>query len=145
MRVHALSLLAVALAASACGSGIQVTTDWDPEQDFSRIQTFAVLDAPEGSDLTSLTQGRIKSAIREAMTANVAIVEGLAAIAGRYGATPARVSLAWLLRQGPAVLPIPGTKRRKCLEENVASVNVHLTDQDMADIAALPRSVAPRY
>ncbi|MDH5196345.1 MAG: DUF4136 domain-containing protein [Gemmatimonadota bacterium] len=69
MRVHALSLLAVALAASACGSGIQVTTDWDPEQDFSRIQTFAVLDAPEGSDLTSLTQGRIKSAIREAMTA----------------------------------------------------------------------------
>lgn len=81
----------------------------------------------------------------EAMAANTAIVRGIAVIAARHGATPAQISLAWLLRQGDNVVPIPGTKRRKWLEENVASVNVLLTEQDLADIAALPKSVAPRY
>ena len=81
----------------------------------------------------------------EAMAANTAIVRGIAAVAERHGATAAQIALAWLLRQAPNVVPIPGTKRRKWLEENVASVRVDLTDQDLADIAALPKSVAPRY
>jgi len=81
----------------------------------------------------------------EAMAANVAIVAGLGAIAERHGATPAQIALAWLLRQGPHIVPIPGTKRRRWLDENVAAMRVSLSAQDLADIAALPASVAPRY
>jgi diketogulonate reductase-like aldo/keto reductase len=43
------------------------------------------------------------------------------------------------------MVPIPGTKRRKWLEENAAAVNIVLTAQDMADIAALPRPTESRY
>ena len=81
----------------------------------------------------------------DAIAANRAIVDGIAAVALGHHVTPAQVSLAWLLGQGPNVVPIPGTKRRRWLEENVASLHVHLTQQDLADIAALPKSVAPRY
>lgn len=81
----------------------------------------------------------------EAMAANAAIVDGVRAIANRHGATPAQIALAWVLAQGPHVVPIPGTKRRRWLEENAAAVGVELTPQDLADLAALPRSVAPRY
>lgn len=81
----------------------------------------------------------------EAMEANQAIVDGVRAIAQRKGVTSAQVALAWVLAQGAHVVPIPGTKRRRWLEENVAAVDVQLTAQDMADIAALPKSVAPRY
>jgi aryl-alcohol dehydrogenase-like predicted oxidoreductase len=53
--------------------------------------------------------------------------------------------LAWVIAQGPNVVPIPGTKRRKWLEENAKAGDIILTEQDLADIAALPKSVAPRY
>ena len=43
------------------------------------------------------------------------------------------------------MVPIPGTKRRKWLEENAAAVNIELTVQDLADIAALPRPTESRY
>jgi len=81
----------------------------------------------------------------EAMAANHVIVDGIRQIAARLDATPAQVALAWVLAQGDSVVPIPGTKRRRWLDENVAAVDVHLSDDDLADLAALPRSVAPRY
>lgn len=81
----------------------------------------------------------------EAIAANQAIVDGIQAVADRHNATPAQISLAWIMAQGPNVIPIPGTKRRKWLEQNVEAIKVNLTDQDLADIAALPKSVAPRY
>jgi aryl-alcohol dehydrogenase-like predicted oxidoreductase len=81
----------------------------------------------------------------EAMAANAAIVDGVREVAGRHGATPAQIALAWVLAQGPHVVPIPGTKRRRWLEENVAAADIDLTAQDLADLAGLPRSVAPRY
>lgn len=81
----------------------------------------------------------------EAMAANAAIVDGVRAIAGRRGATPAQVALAWVLAQGDHVVPIPGTKRRRWLEENAAAADLVLEPEDLADIAALPPSVAPRY
>lgn len=81
----------------------------------------------------------------EALAANQAIVDGIAAVAARHNATLAQVALAWIQAQGPAVIPIPGTKRRKWLEQNAAADEVRLTDQDFSDIAALPQSVAPRY
>jgi aryl-alcohol dehydrogenase-like predicted oxidoreductase len=81
----------------------------------------------------------------EAMAANAAIVEGVRAVAERHEATPAQIALAWLLAQGRHVVPIPGTKRRRWLEENAASTRIRLSERDLADLAALPRSVAPRY
>ena len=81
----------------------------------------------------------------EAMAANTAIVDGVRAIAERRGATPAQVALAWVLAQGDHVVPIPGTKRRRWLEENAAAADLVLAPEDLADIAALPPSVAPRY
>ena len=81
----------------------------------------------------------------EAMAANAAIVDGVRAVAERRRATPAQVALAWVLAQGDHVVPIPGTKRRRWLEENAAAADLVLEPEDLADIAALPRSVAPRY
>ena len=81
----------------------------------------------------------------DAMAANAAIVDGVRAIAERRGATPAQVALAWVLAQGDHVVPIPGTKRRRWLEENAAAAELVLEPEDLADIAALPPSVAPRY
>lgn len=81
----------------------------------------------------------------EAMAANAAIVDGVRAVAERHGATPAQVALAWVLAQGPHVVPIPGTKRRRWLEENAEAASVVLDAVDLADLRALPASVAPRY
>ena len=80
-----------------------------------------------------------------AMTANQAIVDGVRAIAERKGISAAQLALAWVLAQGEHVVPIPGTKRRRWLEENVGAIEVQLSQEDFADIAALPKSVAPRY
>ncbi len=81
----------------------------------------------------------------EALAANQAIVDGVQAVADRLGATSAQVALAWLLAQGSHVVPIPGTKRRRWLEQNVAAADVVLDGDAQAALAALPRSVAPRY
>jgi aryl-alcohol dehydrogenase-like predicted oxidoreductase len=59
---------------------------------------------------------------------------GLAAVAAKHGATPAQVSIAWLLRRSPVMLPIPGTGRVAHLEENVAAADLVLDDEDLARI-----------
>jgi pyridoxine 4-dehydrogenase len=59
-----------------------------------------------------------------------------ARIAGRIGATPAQVALAWLLRRSPVMLPIPGTGSRRHLEENAVAAGVALTEEDMAELTA---------
>lgn len=81
----------------------------------------------------------------EALTANQVIVDGVQAVAERLGATSAQIALAWVLGQGGHVVPIPGTKRRRWLEQNVAAADVVLDGDAQAALAALPRSVAPRY
>ncbi|MFD5250287.1 aldo/keto reductase [Amycolatopsis sp. NPDC058340] len=65
---------------------------------------------------------------------NLAIVEALRALAERKGVTAGQLALAWVQAQGDDVVPIPGTKRRKYLEENVASVGLELTAEDIAAI-----------
>lgn len=75
----------------------------------------------------------------------VAVVRDLAA---RKGASPARVALAWLLHKGPDIVPIPGTKRRTHLEDNLGAAGLSLDADDMAelDAALAPGKVAgPRY
>ncbi len=74
---------------------------------------------------------------------NMKIVEAVKAIASEKSAKPGQVALAWLLAQGPDVVPIPGTKRRSYLEENVASIDLSLSPSDLESIdAAAPRGAA---
>jgi aryl-alcohol dehydrogenase-like predicted oxidoreductase len=80
--------------------------------------------------------------------ANVRAASAVREIASRKGATPAQVALAWLLHQGPDIVPIPGTKRRSYLEENVGAADVALTREEVAALGAAlaPEKVAgPRY
>jgi len=66
----------------------------------------------------------------------------------KKGLTSGQIALAWLLHKGPDIVPIPGTKRRKYLEENVAAADVRLTPDEMAtlDVALAPEMVSgPRY
>ncbi len=59
------------------------------------------------------------------------------------GVTPSQLALAWVLAQGPDVVPIPGTKRRTYLAENVAALDVTLTPDDLRAIdEAAPRGTA---
>lgn len=74
---------------------------------------------------------------------NLALVKRIEEIAAEKGCTPAQLALAWVLAQGEDIVPIPGTKRRKYLEENVAALDVDLTSQDLARIDAIaPRGAA---
>ncbi len=79
---------------------------------------------------------------------NVAAAEKVGALAAEKGVKPGQIALAWLLAKGSDIAPIPGTKRRTYLEENVAAASITLTDADLAvlDAALPPGSVAgPRY
>jgi aryl-alcohol dehydrogenase-like predicted oxidoreductase len=73
----------------------------------------------------------------------VAVVERLAA---EKGCTPAQLGLAWVLAQWEHIVPIPGTKRRERLEENVGALEVTLTEEDLRRIdEAMPQAAGPRY
>jgi aryl-alcohol dehydrogenase-like predicted oxidoreductase len=65
---------------------------------------------------------------------NLDLVKRVEQIALEKHCTPAQLALAWVLAQGDHVVPIPGTKRRKYLQENVGALDVHLTSDDMAQI-----------
>ncbi|WP_433724473.1 aldo/keto reductase [Actinoplanes sp. CA-051413] len=72
----------------------------------------------------------------EHLTANLALVTELTTIAAAYGISPAQLALAWLLAQGPDVVPIPGTRSPARLAENAAAARVQLNDADLATLAA---------
>ncbi|GAA2000505.1 aldo/keto reductase [Catenulispora subtropica] len=75
------------------------------------------------------------------LEANLKLVAELRAVAAESGHTPVQLALAWLLAQGPDIVPIPGTKRIKYLEENCAAADVELTPEQLARIeAAIPAS-----
>ena len=79
----------------------------------------------------------------EAFAANVRLVDAVRAMAEERSATPEQLALAWVLAQGPDVVPIPGTKRRRYLEENVGALAVELSDADLARLAEIaPPDVA---
>ena len=80
------------------------------------------------------------------LEANLRLASKVAEIAGEKGITPAQLALSWVLAQGDDLVPIPGTKRRRYLEENAAAVDVELTDEDLARIdAELPPVAGERY
>ena len=77
----------------------------------------------------------------EARIANKALVDGIAAIGAKKGATSGQIALAWLLAQKPWIVPIPGTKRLSRLEENLGGAGVELSAADLAEIEAAAAAV----
>ena len=67
---------------------------------------------------------------------NLKLTERIETLAKRKQCTPAQLALAWVLAQGDDIVPIPGTKRRNYLEENVAALNIELTPVDLKEISA---------
>lgn len=67
---------------------------------------------------------------------NRTLAQKVEAIAKRKNCTPAQLALAWVLAQGPDVIPIPGTKQKKRMMENIGALGVKLTDADLAEIAS---------
>lgn len=81
----------------------------------------------------------------DAMRANLAIVEGLRAIGARVDATPAQLSIAWVLAQGDHILAIPGTKTRSFLAEDLGADRLVLDAETLGELDALPPAVGTRY
>lgn len=74
---------------------------------------------------------------------NLDLVERVKEIAVEKGVTPGQLALAWLLSQGDDIVPIPGTKRRQYLEENVAAVDITLTPEELDRIDEVaPKNIA---
>ena len=76
---------------------------------------------------------------------NLAIVEAIKAIATKKKAAPAQVALAWLLSRGSDIVPIPGTKKRKWLEQNAGAAALSLTPAEFTALDAIPPAAGPRY
>jgi len=70
----------------------------------------------------------------EALQHNQAVVDLLASIAQRKGATPGQIALAWLLAQKPWIVPIPGTRKLHRLEENIGAADIELSADELAEI-----------
>jgi aryl-alcohol dehydrogenase-like predicted oxidoreductase len=82
----------------------------------------------------------------ENLERNLQLVTKVEQLASDKGCTPAQLSLAWVLAQGDDIVPIPGTKRRSYLEQNVTALDVELTEDDLAHIEAeLPPPAGDRY
>ena len=74
---------------------------------------------------------------------NVELADRVREVADEKGATPGQLALAWLLAQDEHIVPIPGTKRRKYLEENAGAADMDLTKEDLRRIEeAMPRGSA---
>jgi aryl-alcohol dehydrogenase-like predicted oxidoreductase len=94
----------------------------------------------ESSDIRS----RIPRFQSEARKANQAVVDLLSNIAKEKKATPGQVALAWLLAQKPWIVPIPGTRRLECLDENLGAVSVSLTPDDLSEIESATSKITVR-
>jgi aryl-alcohol dehydrogenase-like predicted oxidoreductase len=78
---------------------------------------------------------------REALAANLALVQRVAEVAERKQATTGQVALAWLMAQEPWIVPIPGTRRLQRLEENLAATDLQLTVEDLAELNAASTTI----
>ncbi|MEA2185501.1 MAG: hypothetical protein QOK16_512 [Solirubrobacteraceae bacterium] len=76
---------------------------------------------------------------------NLELAGKVKAIADEKGCTAAQLALAWVLARGDDVVPIPGTKRRTYLEDNVGALDVELTADDLARLDELPQAAGDRY
>ena len=97
----------------------------------------SVADLPEGDWRVNIPRFH-----EEHAAANGRIVAAVRAVGDRHGATPAQVALAWALAQGRDIVPIPGTKRRKYLDQNLDAEAVRLTAQDLEELGHLAALVS---
>jgi len=100
---------------------------------------------PEGDSRRS---GRFPRFTGDAFQQNLALVERIRGLAAEKDCSAGQLAIAWVLAQGDDVVPIPGTKRVRYLEENVAAADVKITDDDLAGLdEAVPREavVGDRY
>ncbi len=81
----------------------------------------------------------------ENLRANITIAEVVDALATQKGVSSAQIALAWVHAQGDDIVPIPGTKRRSYLEENVAALDVRLEPVDLAQLNAAGSAIGDRY
>jgi aryl-alcohol dehydrogenase-like predicted oxidoreductase len=99
-------------------------------------------------DPSTLPEGDFRSRnprfSKEAFQANMAFVKACEQVAQQHEATPAQVALAWVLSRGEDVVPIPGTRRRKYLMENLASLGLVLSEEDLEVFDQL-KPVGERY
>ena len=112
------------------------------------LLTGAITGAASLADGDARSTGYFPRLTGTALEANLRLVDQVRALASAKGCTPAQLALAWVLAQGEDVVPIPGTKRVRYLEENVAAAQVHLDSDDLdALVAAVPRGavVGDRY
>jgi aryl-alcohol dehydrogenase-like predicted oxidoreductase len=104
------------------------------------ILTGAIAGAADLEEGDSRRSGYFPRFGDDALETNLALVAEVRKLAEEKGNTPGQLALAWVLAQGDDVAPIPGTKRVHYLEENVAAVDVRLTDEDLAALEkAVPR------
>lgn len=103
-------------------------------------------------DVSQLKEGDFRKNLpryqQEYADNNKRLAEGFASIAKNKNCTPAQLALAWVLAQGDNIIPIPGTKRRKYLEENAGAVDVTINASDITEIEALLKkypNVGDRY
>jgi aryl-alcohol dehydrogenase-like predicted oxidoreductase len=94
---------------------------------------------------TQFGEGDIRATLprfeKEALEANLALVDLITAVAERKQATVGQVALAWLLAQKPWIAPIPGTRRLERLDENLAAADLELTADDLAELDRASTSV----
>jgi aryl-alcohol dehydrogenase-like predicted oxidoreductase len=101
-----------------------------------QIKRFEALPADDYRRISPRFQG-------ENFQRNLDLVRRVAEMAGEKGCKPSQLALAWVLAQGDDIVPIPGTKRRKYLEENAAALGITLTPADLRRInIAIPRGAA---
>jgi aryl-alcohol dehydrogenase-like predicted oxidoreductase len=95
---------------------------------------------PSDLDSTDSRTKRYPRFSEENFDKNQVLVDNVRAIARRKGVTAGQLALAWVLAKGEDLVPIPGTKRRKYLEENAKAVDIQLTSTEIAEIeAAVPQ------
>jgi aryl-alcohol dehydrogenase-like predicted oxidoreductase len=86
---------------------------------------------------TQFAEGDIRGSLprfqREALAANLALVDRITEIADRKSVTPGQLALAWLLTRRPWIVPIPGTRRLARLEENLGAADLELTAEDLVE------------
>jgi aryl-alcohol dehydrogenase-like predicted oxidoreductase len=101
-----------------------------------RFKTIDDIDAKDYRRMTPRFQG-------ENFENNLGLLNAVESLAAEKGVKPGQVALAWVLAQGNDIVPIPGTKRRAYLEENVAAVDIKLSNQEIEKLSnALPRGAA---
>jgi aryl-alcohol dehydrogenase-like predicted oxidoreductase len=97
--------------------------------------------SPEPDDFRS----RLPRFQPEQLATNTMILDGVRRVAARHDVPPARIALAWVLAQGSRVVAIPGSTKRAHMLDNIASADLALTSEDLADLDDLPLAAGARY